>query len=217
MRRSRSKSLLIALVAVLALVALATASASAALPELKPTPSSEKVTGTIGNTSFEQAGGAAFSCGSGSLTGNGVTAKELTHLVLKFTNCPGQFEEFCRQGTGASWETKELTGVLGYISKASKTVGLLLKPATGTVIAECGNAFGKVYIEGSIIAKFEHSGGIFKTANLNFKGSKGTQELTHFEGEEAIHHLERRANVLEVYSFNTVMTLKFEHEKELVA
>jgi hypothetical protein len=204
------------LVEVVALGAVTSASASAALPEIRPYVANEAITGTGGIVDFESASHAVYVCNSSSFAGTMVGPKELVKVVLTM-NCAGD-TPFCLQGNEGKWASHELKGRLGYISKTSKTVGLLLEPAAaGGPIATCENPVGlTIEIRGSVIAAFP-SRGPFKEVALKYEGANGKQALTHFEGEEALHELDRKNGYEGVFSMNTTMNLKFKEAKEIQA
>jgi hypothetical protein len=213
--RSTFRTMLVAVLALCALGAFASASASAALPEIKPYTANELITGAGGAVSFES-GSAIYDCNSSSFTGTMVGPKELAKVVLTM-NC-GEGEKFCLQGHEGKWVSHELKGRLGYISKASKSVGLLLEPAVaGGPIATCENPFGlNIEIKGSVIASFAPPGE-FRNVELKYEGYQGKQALTHFEGEEVVRHLERKNGFEGVFSMRTTITLAFKELKKLDA
>jgi hypothetical protein len=97
--------------------------------------------------------------------------------------------------------TKELKGSIGYLNKASKIVGALAQPVSGTTVTEIeGKCFeGKEDVLGSAVGEVtselnkETSG-----VTLSFAvTSKGKQEFTKFEGELAEHALEFAGSVFE--------------------
>jgi hypothetical protein len=189
---------------------------AAGLPEISPYVASEKVTGSGENVSFVSTAGGEYGCESSSFTGTMVGPKEIAKVVLTMTCVNG--EKFCLQGHEGKWVSHELRGRIAYLSKASKTVGLLLEPAVaGGTIATCENPVGaSIEIKGSVIGAFEGKGR-FKQAPLKYEGSRGVQQFTHFEGEEALHQIERVHGFEGVFSMSTTMKLTFEKEKELKA
>jgi len=176
---------LAALVAVFAMSALASASASAALPEFVPTyKGGNKLTGSNGKVGFNLEQFGDVECSANSATGSISGPKEISNLVIKFSGCGGEGRSalLC----GEKWETKPLTGTLGFLSKANKEVGLLLKSATGPV-AECQTTY-KQKILGSVIGSIIQLHA--KTFRLTFETNGWKQQLTKFEGEELTHTLE---------------------------
>jgi len=97
----------------------------------------------------------------------------------------------CRNTESKTLVTHTLIGRLGYINKATKEVGLLFEPILNEpFIGECWGDEDINKITGSIIGKITPVGSYGKTFTLTFRGARGVQELTKFEGEEAIHNLE---------------------------
>jgi len=187
--RSTFKSALVALIAVLALGAVVCASAFAADPEF---------TGGFPNTFKGEMGGTTFliegidwSARAGSISGTLTGAKEVSGVSIVFTGIEGTNKTYgCENGEDDLTLTS-LHGRIGYISKESKTVGLLLSPTSGSVVADChGSFFGTQEIVGSIIGGITPVNRETKTFALAYNTLGGKQELTHFEGEEAIHNLE---------------------------
>jgi hypothetical protein len=174
-----------ALVATCALAVLASASASAALPEFRGgTPT---FTGSGGTVTIEEVleGGETgkYTCTSSSISGQIVGSKEVAKVTAKF-----MCASFCHNTEGV-WEAKELKGRIAYISKASKTVGLLLEPVTQP-ITECSHGATSAKIKGSIIGAIGPVNMSQTGFNLTYQQTKGIQGLRHFEGEETLHNLE---------------------------
>ncbi len=218
MKRSRSKTLMVALVAVFALAAVASASASAALPEFTGG-GATKFTGSSGvlQMTIEEPGGGSYVCKSVSITGTIVPPKSLTGVVVTFHGFNGC--AFCEQ-TSHKEElvTKEMTGTIGYLSKSSKTVGLLLTPVAEP-IAECFHFASSSKMQGSVIAKLTPLGAS-KEFTLTYEESHGTQSWRKFEGEEVLHSL----SLLTVgfpkateFALGGSVGMKLEHELKLNA
>jgi hypothetical protein len=200
------RSALAVLVGAVALAAIASASASAALPEfqqggktLEKTVKITEATGGFGK--LESVAGITLSCTSKSLTGETHGANEVTDVVIKLSGCSvhGIQSHACTSTGAKSGEivTTQLSGKLGYISKASKNVGLLLQPSKGELIAECryGSGEGKeaefFKLKGSIIGAITPANEEITKFSVHFeKTAGGKQVVTHFEGEEATHTLE---------------------------
>jgi hypothetical protein len=190
----------LALGAVLALVAMVAGPASAALPEFSGFVRGAPIafTGTSGELQITEVGG-TYICKSSSISGEIINAKEVANVVLKFSSGPGAETclTFCKTSTGL-WETTTLKGRIAYLSRATRTVGLLLEPVTEPV-ANCTHfGFAGAKIKGSVIAeigpvnvrrmtpfslKYERSG-----------GSSSQQSWRHFEGEEVLHNLSMLAS-----------------------
>jgi hypothetical protein len=213
--RSVVKRVLVALVAVFAFGALVSASASAALPEfsgVKPT----TFTGSGGQVLFEEEGGSKYACQSSSITGTITGPKEVSNIVVKFPGCAS----FCATVATKALETKELKGRLAYISKAEKTVGLLLEPVAEP-IAECITHAGfAAKIQGSIIGRLGVVNIRQKSFKLEFQKEGEKQRWRHFEGEALLHELQ----ILRVpfpspfaLRLESTMTLSTAHEIEIMA
>jgi hypothetical protein len=165
--------------------------ASKGLPELSPTPQEFK--GSIGSASlwietfpsnFKEA----------TISGKIVSPNEVADVVMKFKNIsPANYGCATNELGGEAGElvTNELAGRLGYLNKATKTVGLMLEPTSG-VLAKChGYDVGTQEILGSIIGRLTPVAGGHSFKLEIVKGKTGEeQELTKFEGEEATHQLE---------------------------
>jgi hypothetical protein len=188
MRISRHRNLLAAFVALIALGASVSASASAALPEFKSSKYPVTFTGAGAAAHFQEKGGGSYTCISSSISGEITGPNELSKVVVKFVGpCGG----FCKQKGLESWETKELKGSLGYVSKPSQQVGLLLEAVTAP-IANCERAGGqqKWKIQGSFIGQITPVRQMVKTFTLNYQQKEGVDGVRKFEGEEALHALQ---------------------------
>lgn len=182
---SKCRTVMVALFAASALVTIASASAFAALPEFFPTyKGGNKFTGSGGGATFILEKFGTAECRSSSVTGSIAGPKEISNLVVKFSGCGGEGRSalLC----GEAWETKPLTGTLGFVSKANKAAGLLLQPVTSP-FAECKTTF-KQKILGSVIGSIVQSSE--KKLRLTFETNSWLQHLKHFEGEELMHTLE---------------------------
>ncbi len=208
--RAIFRSSLIALVAVLAMGAVAVASASAALPEFqqggKGLAKAVKFSGSAGGPAIRQDGP---SCSGLTMTGEISGANTLADVVITFKGCKqdlpplGGYKPCENTGFGKEeMVTPQLSGKIGYVNKSTKEVGLLLEPSTGTQIAECNYDGSHKYVfklRGSVIGQLKPVNIESTEFSLAYKGSETKQEITHFEGEEVIHHLEM---------FNTPFTEK---------
>jgi hypothetical protein len=153
--RSMFRSVLLALTGVLVLGAIASASASAALPEFqhggKTLEKAVKLSANSGWGSIESTGGVSLKCEGESLAGETHGAKEVANVVIKFFGCGwtvlGQ-HTICTSPGAKVGEvvTAQLLGRLGYLSKESKWVGLLLQPSKGEQIAECDYGHEKKFL-----------------------------------------------------------------------
>jgi hypothetical protein len=181
-----SKGALLALVAVSVWLVLAVASASAFTPpEFVGAKLPVTFTGTGGAFTIEESGGGKYVCSASTIKGEVVGAKEVANVVLTFSSCGA----FCENHTKL-WETKPLKGRLAYVSKANRTVGLLLEAGTEPV-AECTHFGSPAKIQGSIIGLV---GPVNTTQTgpftLAFSETNGKQAVQHFEGEELLHKLQ---------------------------
>ena len=192
MSKRKSLTAVMALVAILMLGALSATSASAALPEFRPA-TVNKFTGTGGGFTIVDDLG-TYSCNLTSVTGEIVSAKEVSKVVLTFSTKGGSIycPTFCENGS-ETWATKELKGRIGYINAAERRVGLLLEPTTQP-FATCTRFLYEGKIKGSIIGHIEPTDRAATSFPLSFSRSGAKQTLQHFEGEELMHHLERETN-----------------------
>lgn len=184
----RYRSLVAVLVAICAMGAVGVASASAALPEFNNrTSSTEKFSGSGGSVILETRGGNAYRC-TYKATGEVEPGKSKTikNVVLTVEGCSSFF---C---TPDKLTFKPLTGTLGYLDKATKSVGLLLKPSSGSLVAECTYLAekNKVEIRDSLITPIYPTDKETARLELKLKQTRGVQEVRHFEGEAEIHNLE---------------------------
>jgi hypothetical protein len=188
-----TRSAFLALAAVCALGVVGLASASAALPEFTvkaPTKFPVAFSGSSGSVRFtEPGGGGTYVCNSSSISGQITGPKEVGKVVVKFSGCEGLYT-ICNSHKGTqAWETKELSGRIAYISKTGKTVGLLLEPAT-QLVAGCGSGTEKLGYEEEIVGSILGQISPLNTTETGpFTLADGS--WTHFEGEEAIHKLQR--------------------------
>jgi hypothetical protein len=178
----------LALVAVSALGAVAVTSASAALPEFKPF-KGITFTSKSGPATLETASGASVRCtASSSEAAKLKTAKEVTGVEVKFTGCKLFGVEPCSSKGAAKEEidTTDLVGEIGYISAASKSVGLALKPkakkgAGPLATFTCGPF--EIEVTGSVIGTVTPVDTATTHFALTYTQVKGIQAPTKFEGE----------------------------------
>jgi hypothetical protein len=184
--RSMLRSTLGVLVAVVALGAFASASASAALPEFRGS-FPVAFTGTSNAVGFQEKAYGSYVCSRSSITGEIVGPKEVSNVVVKFIEgCAG----FCKQSVHSGfWETKELKGRIGYLSKKEHTVGLLLEPVAEP-IAKCERNTGNWKIQGSVIGRLGLVNVKRTSYKLEYGQTGGVQAVKSFEGEEATHTLQ---------------------------
>ncbi len=200
--RSKCRMVLVALVGVLVVGVVASASASAALPEFqqggKGLTKVVKFTAKGGMNIFYSKSGAVWKCGASTVTGETHGVNEVANVVIKFTGCRIAVGAGTTcTGPGAKTEemvTAPLSGRIGYLSKASQKVGLLLEPSKGGLIAECvTKPYSYIFqLRGAVIGWLSPSNEETTELNLSFKRGavEYVQEWSHFEGEEATHKLE---------------------------
>jgi hypothetical protein len=172
----------------------------------------------LGAPVFEAGGAVRWDYGSASVKGEFIGPKEVA-LVITFSDGT---EGRC-YNSGETLVTTTLIGRLGYVSKASKEVGLLLEPLAGQPFAaKCrSNIDGGVSEEwwGSLIGRMTPVNSFTKSLTLSVRGkSSGEQELEKFEGEEVLHHLEGREEGHTGGKLNTSSTFeltKFSREVEI--
>ncbi len=177
----------LALVALFAMGALASASASAALPEFSPA-KGVTLTGTSGKAVLETLGGGTkVECSGGSSGGEITGEKTVSKVKITFTGCKSAGFA-CTSGSDPSGTllTNELTGTLGYISKANKEVGILFKPTTGKEFIEfnCVGGIVKVKVLGLLICPITPVNLVVKEYTLKCEQKEGDQKPTKFEGGE---------------------------------
>jgi hypothetical protein len=215
--RARSRRALAAIVAISALSAGVAASASAALPEFKIHKAT--FTGTVPGVLWEGPGKAEYICKEeGSLSGHVVGPNEVAKVVITFKGCGAGLCQTSGLKEG-EWKTNELQGKLGYISKASKKVGLLLESPTG-VFAECKGGFLVKFLGSTIgeIGPVNKERSPSEEFGLTYVGTSGENEWRHFEGEEALHLLERIGpGEPEHLAMTSKMNLKFAESQEIIA
>ncbi len=200
---------------------------------------------TIEKKNFTSAGGAGVletesgtrvECTAQSATGEfkGTTSfKEVKNVVARFTGCTlPLLGAQCGTAGSAAGEivTQKLTGKLGYISKASKTVGQELKPEVkggAFVTFECSSAAKIVVKEGT--KKLGHNCVIAQIGPVNTssttseekyltKGS-GVQNPEKFEGSAPRCNLESALNggAAELSSQSLLTTITAEEAIEIKA
>jgi hypothetical protein len=154
------------LVAAFLVSAVAVATASATKPEFRFSGTKTAFSSRSGAGTLYASNGAEIKCTLDTDLGEieGASGSDrVTNVLVLFTGCTLKVlnETWKCKTAGANVEeirTNDLEGQLGYISKAAKTVGLVLKPkAPNTVFAtiECTNKAGtvtrKVEVKGEII------------------------------------------------------------------
>jgi hypothetical protein len=194
MIRSKHRSVLAALVAVFAMSVLWAASASAALPEFEfELHAHVTFTGKTVEVRLQEVNGASYNCTGATMTGEITGPKEVAKVVIKFT---GACHGFCRQNFTDEWQTKELKGRIGYISKETGAVGLLLEPVAEPV-AKCERlgAGTNWQVQGSLIGELGPKNTRGQSFALTAQQSGGKQGITKFEGEALTHTLQMRSPI----------------------
>lgn len=220
--RSRFRTVVLVLVGALALSGVTVASASAALPEFQQGGKGLEKTvtfstkGAEGGIIFHSKGGALWGCTSSTVTGETHGATEVADMIIKFRGCGFETHgtySYCKTSGAETGEmvTAPLSGRLGYLSKESKEVGLLLEQSTGAVIitASCAPGSYKFYLKGSVIGRLTPTNKETAKFTLEFipkAGEAYRQRWSHFEGEEAIHGLESSLGVSLLYEQTGIET-----------
>src|SRR4029077_7132723 len=185
--RSMFRSVLVTLVALFAVAAVASASASAALPEFEYTTFPIAPQMTSGAVTLQTKGGHSVTCKASSASSELANHKELRNAIVTYTGCKSSEEVSCSSAGAKSGEviTQNLTATLVYINKATKEVGVLYKPASGSTVANfsCGSV--KTALTGSVIAKVPHEqlNSLRTSFTWEFKQKGGVQEPTEYEEE----------------------------------
>lgn len=220
--RSKSRTVLLALLAVLAFSALATSEAFAALPEFVSSGTAIPFTGTTTELLFRDATGSTYTCSAGTVTGEvpavakgeGGT-KLVDKVIIKSGSCL-KFLTLCNK----PFETRHLKGRVAYLSKATKSVGLLLEPeVAGEPVFTCESESVPVTVKGSVIAPITPVNTRTTSFHARYAQSSGVQEIRKFEGEEALHNLEWSfsGGPFHPVGLATELALTFKREAELRA
>lgn len=141
---------------------------------------------TSGEVTFEMGKGLRIVCKAGKDEGQISGAKTVGKVLVTLTGCEeASFKSACETG-GTAGEIKlgELQGELGYTNKSTKTVGLLLRPASGETVASfsCPGDIIHNQIKGSFIGKVWQVNKMSKSGELQYRQESGKQEFTKFEG-----------------------------------
>ncbi|HTR73216.1 MAG TPA: IPT/TIG domain-containing protein, partial [Solirubrobacteraceae bacterium] len=150
-------------------------------------PGVEKTGFTIASSAtpvtLETVGKETIACKVGGGSGQYSSPKSVESTVIKLTGCT-HLGAKCTSAGASEGElvTSALEGELGWISKASKTVGLALNPEAGDFAeAKCGST--KVEISGSFIGN-ARTNEMLKEGVLTFEQKTGKQKPTKLEGGE---------------------------------
>jgi hypothetical protein len=204
--------------------AIVAGTASAALPEWRQggVALAKEVAFTAESTNGKLEGGTeVVTCKKGKSVGAKLkNAKETNEFTVKDTGCGTPTCEVNSPVLKAGEvETKKVTGKLGYLEKATKKVGLLIKPVLGeeyvTLEGTCIPG-GKTVVKGSAIGEATPVNKEETEAKLVFeKGVGSEQKWTKFEGEGETHTLKAFGVTVWIKASETV---KFGTEKvELAA
>jgi len=182
-------------VALTALFALGASAASAALPEFLPVGTKATFTSKSGKGTLETVGGKKITCEDDTNSGK-ITGAKTIEVTINFLGCKAEGFAANTKGDAEGHILVTCTGQLGYLSKASKDVGLGLK--CGEIHIE---VFGDLIL---ILVRFKNLGiiGLVTPLNssktgpfvLSLKQTKGVQEFTKFEGEATSSFAESALN-----------------------
>jgi hypothetical protein len=196
-------------------------SASAALPEFLP--ASGTFLSTSGAGKLETSNGTVVECSSDKDKGTINGSESAANVLVTFHGCKSSgFACTSASEPSGLITTKELAGLLGYISKTSKTVGLDLAPLTGTEFVEfnCAGGIVKVKVKGSVIGGVTPINTQSTSGTLTYvkAAGKGKQELTKLEGG-AVDLLETSKNggTAEGSAIETTDTITFHQPTEVMA
>jgi hypothetical protein len=141
--------------------------------------------------------GGVVECKSFKDEGHIATPTTENKVVSTFTSCTSLGKKCTSPGAKAgSIVTKNLAGELGYINKAKKEVGVLLKPESGTVLAEFNCEGLEIVTSGSVIGTQTGDINTFSKSSTNTfaVNGEGFQVIKKFEGEATNHVLESLIN-----------------------
>src|ERR1700689_257609 len=191
MMRSKFKAMFVALLAVTALGAVASASASAAAkaPIFAKSSGGYPVKFSAGEEpeGVWNTGNATFHCSRSRVTGEITSEKKVTATIV-FTECASGGSTCANEGgTGGEIKSNALEGTLVFISKATKTVGVVFKSKPGGARVSrfrCAGSIGEV--QGSVIAAITPVNTKTKHFTLTFVQESGKQTPTEYENEEGV-------------------------------
>jgi hypothetical protein len=242
---TRIRLILLSLLAVFAISAVAASAASAALPEFgrcvvktggkykdskcieetgggfewEPGLVKKSFTSTSGAGTLETKGGKKVTCKADTNKGEITGAKTFGKVFVIFTGCESSGFK-CNTSGAASGEikTNELSGELGYLEKATKKVGIVLKPV-GTSFAEfeCSSLV-KVKVTGAVVGEITPINTMTKTFTLKLEQSKGIQKWTKLEGGvESVLKTSINGGTAEQSGDESTDTITTEEEAEIKA
>ncbi|HEX5225088.1 MAG TPA: IPT/TIG domain-containing protein, partial [Solirubrobacteraceae bacterium] len=120
-------------------------------------------------------------------TGEYASNTTVANVTLTLTGCTFGTAGACQSPGNAEGEISTVTmnGTLGLIAKglesAKNKIGLVLRPASGELIAEFGCPGTHAAVDGSVIGEVPHDT-MVTAANIKYTETKAVQKPTHFEG-----------------------------------
>jgi hypothetical protein len=167
----------------------------------------ELVEGVGKKATFKGKGGAAtlhtpavggeVKCGGFKDSGTNSSATTESKVVSIFTKCTSLGKNCVSPGAKkGEIKTNNLKGVLGYINKGSKKVGVALSAESGSILAEFNCEGLEIVTTGSVIGEVTPVNSFSKSQTDTFSvNGEGLQSVTAFEGEAAgSHKLESKIN-----------------------
>lgn len=190
--RSKNRNMLVALVAVFALGAVGVSSAAAALPEFVHG-AGEAFPVSFASQSMEGSEevrlethqlGTFLECGHVTISGQ-ITGAKSANVTANLGEC-GEWNKGCETAKAKAGNvTITGTGALAYLSKSSKTVGVVLSIAETKVL--CGEPENRqtLIVKGNVILPITS----INTKTTAYQAtlhqtSPGTQEVTQYENEK---------------------------------
>jgi hypothetical protein len=196
-------------------------SALAALPEFLP--ASGTFLSTSGAVTLETASGTELACSSDKDKGLITGPESVANILITFHGCKTSGFA-CSSGTEPSGviTTQELSGLLGYISKASRSVGIDLVPVSGTELVEfnCLGDIIKVKIKGSVIGEVTPLNSKTTNGTLTYlkAAGKGKQEVTKLEGGAIdLLQIAKNGGAFEGSAIEAAETITFHQPTEVMA
>jgi hypothetical protein len=128
--------------------------------------------------------GGEVTCKSFGDSGTVTTPTTEGKVVSEFKTCESLKKKCASPGAKAGViKTNSLVGVLGYISKSAKTVGVALSPESGTVLAEFNCEGLEIVTTGSVIGTIAPVNVFTKSEENVFAiNGEGLQSIKKFEG-----------------------------------
>lgn len=129
--------------------------------------------------------GGEVTCKSFKDAGSIATPTTENKVISEFKTCESLGKKCASPGQKAGTiKTNNLAGELGYINKAKKEVGVLLKAETGSVLAEFNCEGLEIVTTGSVIGRQTGDINTFSKTSTNVfqVNGEGFQEVKNFEG-----------------------------------